>query len=136
MNAIISLAHYKSHTSPLFKSLGILNIKDMYNIGLMKLYFKIKNRTIPFYFHNFVVTENVPVEPQRYNFRHKRREYQKRNTKYQLRQLVLSTENRFYNELSITAYIHLYITLDNNSYIIIELIVILKIVIHVIFIKD
>ena len=97
----ISLAHYKSHTSPLFKSLGILNIKDMYNIGLLKLYFKIKNGTIPLYFHNFLVTENVPVEPQRYNFRHERRviipipprEYQKRNTKYQLRQLVLSTEN-------------------------------------------
>ena len=64
----------------------------MYNIGLLKLYFKIKNGTIPLYFHNFLVTENVPVEPQRYNFRHKRRviipipprEYQKRNTKYQL----------------------------------------------------
>ena len=98
----ISLAHYKSHTSVLFKSLGILNIKDMYNIGLLKLYFKIKNGTIPLYFHNFLVTVNVPVEPQRYNFRHKRRviipilsrDYQKRNTKYQLRQLVLSTENR------------------------------------------
>ena len=36
---IISLAHYKSHTSSLFKSLGIFNIKDMYNIGLLKLYF-------------------------------------------------------------------------------------------------
>ena len=70
---IISLVHYKSHTSPLFKSLRILNIKDMYNIGLLKLYFKIKNGTIPLYFHNFLVSENVPVEPQRYNFRHKRR---------------------------------------------------------------
>ena len=74
----------------------------MYNIGLLKLYFKIKNGTIPLYFYIFLDTENVPVEPQRYNFRHKRRdiisilprEYQKRNTKYQLRQLVLSTENR------------------------------------------
>ena len=37
---IISFAHYKSHSSPLFKSLGILNIKDMYNIGLLKLYFQ------------------------------------------------------------------------------------------------
>ena len=45
----------------------------MYNIGLLKLYFKIKNGTIPLYFHNFLVTENVPVEPQRYNFRHKGR---------------------------------------------------------------
>ena len=71
----------------------------MHNIDLLKLYFKIKNRTIPLYFHNFLVTENVP---QRYNFRRKRRviipilprEYQKRNTKYQLRQLVQSTKNR------------------------------------------
>ena len=60
----------------------------MYNIGLLKFYFKIKNGTIPLYFHNFLVTENVPVEPQRNNFRHKRRviipipprEYLKRNT--------------------------------------------------------
>ena len=74
----------------------------MYNIGLLKLYFKIKNGTIPLYFHNFLGTKNVPVEPQRFNFRHKQRviipipsrEYQKRNTKYQLRQLVLSTKNR------------------------------------------
>ena len=98
----IPLAHYTSHTSSLFKSLGILNIKDMYNIGLLKFYFKIINGTIPLYFHIFLVTENVSVEPQRYNFRHKRsviipippREYQKRSTKYQLKQLVLSTENR------------------------------------------
>ena len=42
------------------------------------------------YFHNFLVTENVPVEPQIYSFGHKLRviisipprEYQKRNTKY------------------------------------------------------
>ena len=90
----------------------------MYNIGLLKLYFKIKNGTIPLYFHNFLVTENLPVEPQRYNFRHKRRviipipprEYQKRNTKYQLRVLDIwyyQPKTAFYNELSITAYIHL-----------------------------
>ena len=35
----------------------------MYDIGLLKLYFKIKNGTIPLYFHDFLVTENVPVEP-------------------------------------------------------------------------
>ena len=45
----------------------------MYTIGFLKLYLKIKNGTVPLYFHNFLVTENVPVEPQRYNFRHKRR---------------------------------------------------------------
>ena len=66
----------------------------MCNIGLFKLYFKNKNGTIPLYFHNFLVTETVPVEPQRYNFRHKRRVINRCNTKYQIRQLVLSTENR------------------------------------------
>ena len=35
----------------------------MYNIGLLKLHFKIKNGTIPLNFHDFFVTENVPVEP-------------------------------------------------------------------------
>ena len=29
----------------------------MYNIGLLKLYFKINNGTILLYFHNFLVTE-------------------------------------------------------------------------------
>ena len=69
----------------------------MYNIGLLKLYFIIKNGAIPLYFYNFLVTEHVPGESQRYIFRHKRRinilipprEYQKRNNKYQLKQLVV-----------------------------------------------
>ena len=91
-------------------------------IGLLKLYFKIKNGTIPSYFHDFFVTENVLVEPQKYNLRHKRRviipilpiEYQKCNTKYQLSRYY-QQKIAFYNELSITAYIHLQITLDNIS---------------------
>ena len=99
----------------------------MYNIGLLKSYFKIQNGTILLYFHNFLVTETVPVEPQRYNFRHKRkviipippRKYQKRNTKYQLDSWYYQQKAAFYNELWFTAYtiivIHLQITLDNTS---------------------
>ena len=67
------IPHYKSHTSPLFKALGILNIENMYNIGILILYLSIKNGTIKLYFHNFLVTDIVLVEPQRHNFRHKRR---------------------------------------------------------------
>ena len=40
---------------------------------ILKLSCKNKNGTIPLYFHNFLVAETVPVDPQRYNFRHKRR---------------------------------------------------------------
>ena len=40
---------------------------------LLKLNFKNKNGTIPLHFYNILVAETVPVDPQRYNFRHKRR---------------------------------------------------------------
>ena len=33
----------------------------MYNLGLLKLYYKINIRTIPLYFHNFLITEIIPV---------------------------------------------------------------------------
>ena len=88
----------------------------MYNIGLLKLYFKIKNGTIPLYFHNFLVTENVPVEPKRYNFRHKRRVILFPFLQENIKNATLNTnldswyyqqKTAFYNELSITAYIHL-----------------------------
>ena len=116
----------------------------MYDIGLLKLYFKIKNGTIPLYFHNFLVTENVPVEPQRYNFRHKQRviipipprEYQKRNTKYQLRQLVLSTENRLIQRVehySIHSFVNYFRQYFLNNY---RINCDIEFVIHVIIIKD
>ena len=118
----------------------------MYNIiSLLKLYFKIKNGTIPLYFHNFLVTENVPDEPQRYNFRHKRRvyiipipprEYQKRNSKYQLRQMVLSTENRLLQRVehySIHSFVNYVRQHFLNNY---RINCDIQIVIHVIIIKD
>ena len=87
----------------LFKALGILNIKDMYNIGLLNCILKLKMEQFYYIFIIFWLQKTyLHVESHRYNFRHKRRviisipprEYQKRNTKYQLRELVLSTENR------------------------------------------
>jgi len=90
----ISLQHAKSHTSPLFKSLELLDVRDMHTVHLLKLYYKIKIKIIPPYFANFI----VPIEPPaatRYNLRHirinipiPRREYKKRNVKYQLNELI------------------------------------------------
>ena len=120
---IISLAHHKSHTSPLFKALGILNIKDMNNIGLLKLYYKIKNGTIPLYFHIFLLQKTYLLnhkdiisdinEELLFPFLQENIKNAALNTN--LDSWYYQQKTAFYNELTITAYIHLQITLDNNS---------------------
>ena len=39
----ISLNHFKAHTSPWFKSMNLLDIRDTYQLQLLKLYYKVKN---------------------------------------------------------------------------------------------
>ena len=43
----ISLNHFKAHTSPLFKSMHLLDIRDTYQLQLLKLYYKMKNSLVP-----------------------------------------------------------------------------------------
>ena len=90
----ISFSHHKAHTSPLFKTMELLNIRDMYNIQLLKLHYKIKNGVIPPYFSNFLsddLAQRAPV----YALRHKRvtvfkpqRDFLRKNAKFQLRELI------------------------------------------------
>ena len=49
----ISLNNFKAHTSPLFKSMNLLDITDTYQLQLLKLYYKVKNSLVPSYFTNF-----------------------------------------------------------------------------------
>ena len=46
----ISLNHYKAHTSPLFKSMNLLDIRDINQLQLLKLYYKVKNSLVTSYF--------------------------------------------------------------------------------------
>ena len=39
----ISMGHFKAHTSPLFISINLLDIRDIYKLQLLKLYYKVKN---------------------------------------------------------------------------------------------
>ena len=39
----ISLNHFKAHTSSLFESMNLLDIRDTYQLQLFKLYYKVKN---------------------------------------------------------------------------------------------
>ena len=94
----ISLSNYNSHTSPLFKTLGLLTVHDMYTLKLLRLYYKIKTLATPPYFKHFLDNYNhelLKMNEIKHNFRNRRiviplpkREYLKRNAKIQLEQLI------------------------------------------------
>ena len=88
----------------------------MYNIGLLKLYFKIQSGTIPLYFHTFFWLQKT------YLFNHKdiisdiNEELLFPFLQENIKNATLNTnldswyyqqKTAFYNELSIKAYIHL-----------------------------
>ena len=52
---IITCSRYNEHTEPLFKALNLLKIKDLFELNLLKFYYKLKNHHLPFYFSSFVV---------------------------------------------------------------------------------
>ena len=68
---LISFSNYRDHTDPLFKTLNILKVSDIYKLGLLTFYYKLQNHELPAYFMemNPVITENNNLG-QLYNFRH------------------------------------------------------------------
>ena len=50
----ITLSKYNAHTEPIFKKLNMLKINEMYNISLLKFYFKFINKCLPKYFMNIL----------------------------------------------------------------------------------
>ena len=52
---IITCSRYNEHTEPLFKALNLLKIKDLFELNLLKFYYKLKNNHLPFYFSSFIV---------------------------------------------------------------------------------
>ena len=52
----ISNSKYNAHTSPIFKKLKLLKITDIYNLSLLKFYFKLKNNKLPQYFYSMIST--------------------------------------------------------------------------------
>ena len=49
---IISNTKYNSHTDPLFKKLNLLKLKDLFELNVLKLFYKFKNNSLPFYVSN------------------------------------------------------------------------------------
>ena len=44
----------RTHTIPIFKSLNILKINDLYWLTVLKFYYKLENRLLPSYFDELI----------------------------------------------------------------------------------
>ena len=55
---VITNSKYIAHTDPIFKTLNLLKLPDLYRLQLYKLYYKIKEQTVPAYFRH-ILTEVV-----------------------------------------------------------------------------
>ena len=85
--------------------MNLLDIRDTYQLQLLKLYYKVKNALVPSYFTNFTnftIYNRNNVNTSRYLLQNKRvniaippKEYLKRNVQYQLLELM----SRFDEEL-------------------------------------
>ena len=47
---VITRSKYNAHTEPLFKNLNLLKLDDLFKMNMLKLYYKLKNGTLPVYF--------------------------------------------------------------------------------------
>ena len=52
----VCCAKYNAHTEPLFKTLNLLKIEDIFKYHVLKFYFKLTNRTLPVYFNSMAIT--------------------------------------------------------------------------------
>ena len=50
---VITCSRYNEHTEPLFKSLRLLKINDLFELNILKFHYKMQNGNLPFYFQSF-----------------------------------------------------------------------------------
>ena len=92
---ILARRPYLSHSTPLFKSLQILKLEDLYITQLYKLYYKNVNNLLPSYFQSFTPQFN---DGHHHDLRHNilrlpmtKREYYVQCTRYQFLKLIRET---------------------------------------------
>ena len=57
----LTLSRYNAHTEPLFKQLGLLKLKDIYEKQELKFYFEYVNHRLPAYFSNITLIRSVDL---------------------------------------------------------------------------
>ena len=93
---ILAFHLYISHSTPIFKTLKILKLKDLYTIQLYKFYYINTNNLLPSYFNSFTPYYNNEIHYHNLRYRilrlpMARHEYFVQCTKYQLLRLIRET---------------------------------------------
>ena len=58
---IISLQKYNAHTEPIFKSLNLLKVSDIFSLCQLKFYYNLVHREVPEYFYQLPLYANHEV---------------------------------------------------------------------------
>ena len=52
---IITCSKYNAHTEPLLKNLQLLKVSDLFQLNILKFFYKLKNARLPVYFNSIVL---------------------------------------------------------------------------------
>ena len=63
----IEKAPYRAHTEPIFKSLNLIKVEDMYYLAILKFYSKLINNNLTHYFEDFM--PHFSIGATNYNLR-------------------------------------------------------------------
>ena len=65
---IIACSRYNAHTEPIFKMRKLVKLRDMFNINIIKFYYKLRHGCLPSYFNYFRLTSQDQIHT--YGTRH------------------------------------------------------------------
>ena len=65
---VICKSKYNAHTEPLFKSLNLLKVTDIFKISTLKFVYKYRKGTLPVYFHGMLDDMHIEINHS-YNIR-------------------------------------------------------------------
>ena len=95
---IIANSKFLAHTEPICKSLNLLKVQDIYQLAILKFYFKLINNELPQYFNTFTPTFSMGVN--HYNIRNPCRqlpkiyhEFPKQSLRYKLNVVLNETDS-------------------------------------------
>ena len=83
---VITNSKYIAHTDPIFKTLNLLKLPELYRLQLYKLYYKIKKQTVPAYFRHILTEVVNPYNTRNTFFKYPiaRHEYTRKTCLYQV----------------------------------------------------
>ena len=94
---LMTNSNYLAHTTPLLIKHGLLNVRDMYKLKLLKFYYKLSYDLLPPYFNKYIeIIEQKPARDLRFQYIHAplvKRVYAKCSPLFQLIKLINSLRN-------------------------------------------